>query len=817
MLKNYFTAALRSLQKNKFFSIINIAGLSIGMAACLLILQYVSFELSYDQFNQNASTIYRVVNDRYQNGKLIQHGTITYSAIGRAMQEDYPQEILRTARVEPANDVILTYNEKKLKESGLAVDTSFLTMFSYPLIAGDSYTSLKAPFNMIISQSMADKLFGVPQNGNYTSYIGKAIQLQNDSALYNITGISKDVPENSHLKFNFLVSWSSLTQTWKNADYSFEQSDFWQYIQLKPGVDYKRLEARFPAFSQKHFQGAKVSGSDETFYLQPLSKAHLYSDFEYEIGITGNATTVWGLLTVALFIIIIAWVNYVNLTTAKSAERAKEVGVRKVAGASKSQLIRQFFTESVVINLIAFCIAITLVILLQNSFNQLVQHNLSLKLLLQKNLGGYTVFVTILLIIMAGFLVSGFYPSFVFSSFKPITVLKGKFSHSAKGILLRKTLVVVQFTMTVVLIIGSVVVYRQVRFMNKQKLGITLDQVLVINPPMLTKWDSTFIRRVNSFTDEVRQLPHVKGATTSFRVAGEELGRDFKVRRADADDNNLYTIRSLGASTGFIDMYGIQLLAGRDFEPTDFNTDWGKLHNIILNQHTVKLLGFKDDADAIGKKIKIYDKSWDVIGVMADFHQKSLRYPIEPTVLMPAYSENSPISVKLDVTNVESTIASVRKKFNTFFPGNMFDYYFLDERYNTQYRNEQFFGKVFGMFAGFAVFVACLGLLGLSLFATIQRTKEIGVRKVLGASVANIIFLLSKDFIKLVIIAIVIACPIAWFTMNKWLQDFSYRINISWWIFLATAVVAITIALATISFHALKSAFANPVKSLRTE
>lgn len=817
MFKNYFTAALRSLHKNKFFSFINIAGLSIGMAACLLILQYVSFELSYDQFNQHAPSIYRVVNDRYQNGKLIQHGTITYSAIGRAMQEDFPQEILRTARVEPATNIILTYNEKKLKQSGLAVDTSFLTMFSYPLLAGNIYTSLKAPYNMIISQSMADKLFGAPENANYASYIGKAIQLQNDSALYNITGVSKDVPENSHLQFDFLVSWSSLTQTWKNADYSFEQSDFWQYIQLKPGVDYKRLEARFPDFSQKHFQGAKVSGSDETFYLQPLSKAHLYSDFEYEIGKTGSATIVWGLLTVAMFIIIIAWVNYINLTTAKSAERAKEVGVRKVAGASKPQLIRQFFTESIVINLIAFAIAIMVVILLQNSFNQLVQHNLSLKLLFQKNLGGYTVFATILSIIMAGFFVSGFYPSFVFSSFKPITVLKGRFSHSAKGILLRKTLVVVQFTMTVILIIGSLVVYRQVHFMNKQKLGMTLDQVLVINPPMLTKWDSTFIRRVNSFTTEVRQLPHVKGATTSFQVAGEELSRDFKVRRADAADDNHYTIRSLGASTGFIDLYGIQLLAGRDFEPTDFNPDWGKLHNIILNQHTVKLLGFKGDADAIGKKIFIYDKSWDVIGVMADFHQKSLRYPIEPTVLMPAYSENSPISVKLDVTNIESTIASVRKKFNAFFPGNMFDYYFLDERYNAQYKNEQFFGKVFGMFAGFAVFVACLGLLGLSLFATIQRTKEIGVRKVLGASVANIIFLLSKDFIKLVVIAIVIACPIAWFTMNKWLQDFSYRINISWWIFLATAVVAITIALATISFHALKSAFANPVKSLRTE
>jgi putative ABC transport system permease protein len=819
MFKNYFKTAWRNLMKNKTFSLINIAGLSIGMAACLLILQYVSFELSYDQFNKNAADIYRVYNDRYQNGKLIQHGTITYSAIGKAMQDDFP-EVVNHTRVVPFGKAIITNNTKKIGEQELVVgDNFFLTMFSYPLIVGDAENALKEPYTTILSETSARKIFDVRDN-NFSPLLDKAIVIGTDSMPYKITGVCKNAPENSHLQFDILMSYASLlagANPWKEADYDFTDSDFWHYIQLKHGTDYKTLEVKFPAFSQRHFQGNKISGSDEKFYLQPLSKAHLYSDFEYEIGKTGSATVVWGLLIIAMLIIVIAWVNYINLATAKSMERAKEVGIRKVAGATKQQLIKQFLTESFIINIIALLIALLIVTLVQSSFNSLIKHQLSLLYLFQKGLSGYNITVSLIVLIFTGIFISGFYPAFVLSSFKPILVLKGKYTTSNKGIVLRKALVIGQFAVTVALIIGSFVVYKQIQFVNDQNLGFNMSQMLIVKPPELTAWDSTFITRENSFTAELKKIPNVLGAANSGRLPGDELGRSFNVRRSDASSGTHFTVRNNGISSDFIDLYQMKLLAGRNFIATDYNPDWNKLHNTIITESVVKLLGFKSADDAIGRIILQGDRKWDVVGVVADYHQKSLRYPVEPTVLRPTYSTYAPISIKVNPQNLSSTIAAIKKKYDEFFSGNLFDYYFLDEKFNEQYSNDQLFGKVFAIFAGFAIFIACLGLLGLSLFATMQRTKEIGVRKVLGASVTNIVVLLSKDFIRLVIIAIVIASPVAWFIMHNWLQDFAYRISISWWVFFAAGLLAVIIALATISFQSIKAAIANPVKSLRTE
>jgi putative ABC transport system permease protein len=820
MIRNYLKVAWRNLRKNKTFSLINIAGLSIGMAACLLILQYVSFELSYDQFNKNAVDIYRVYNDRYQNGKLIQHGTITYSAIGKAMQDDFP-EVVNHARVEPFGKTIISNNNSKRigEQNVLAVDNSFLSMFSYSLLAGDIQTALKSPYTAILSATSARKIFDVRDN-NFRSLLGSVIFMGTDSIPYKITGICKDVPEYSHLQFDILASYTTMlsgANPYKAADYDFTDSDFWHYIQLKQGTDYKALQAKFTAFSERHFQGNKVSGSVEKFYLQPLSKAHLYSDFEYEIGKTGSATVVWGLLLIAVLIIVIAWVNYVNLATAKSMERAKEVGVRKVAGATKRQLIRQFLTESLIINVLALLVALLIVTLIQRNFNILIQHRLSLSNLFQKGLNGYNISAALISLIIGGVFISGFYPAFVLSSFKPILVLKGKFIASNKGAILRKVLVIGQFAVTVALIIGSFVVYKQIRYVNEQNLGYNLSQILIVKPPELTLFDSTFITRENSFTEELKQLPNVVGASSSNRVPGDELGRTFDVHRTDLNSKDHFTVRNMGAGYDFIKLYGIKLLAGRNFTSIDYDYDFKKLHNIIMNESAIKLLGFSSDDDAIGKSITMFNTKWDVIGVINDFHQKSLRYPLEPTVIFPTYGSYNPISVKVSTRDISSTITNIRKKYDAFFPGNLFDYYFLDEKFNQQYSNDQLFGKVFAFFAGFGIFIACLGLLGLSLFATAQRTKEIGVRKVLGASIPNIVLLLSKDFIRLIIVAIVIASPVAWYVMHKWLQDFAYRVNMSWWIFFAAGFLAIVIALATISFQAIKAAMANPVKSLRTE
>lgn len=789
------------------------------MAACLLILQYVNFELSFDQYNKNVSDIYRVYNDRYQNGKLIQHGTITYSAIGKAMQDDYP-EIINHSRVEPFGNAIITVGDKKFADQRpIAVDNSFLDMFTLPVVAGDNKKPLEAPFAVIVTEKTAGRYFKI-NNNDYSSVVGKLLVMGKDSMPYKITAVCKDVPENSHFDFDMLVSYITVysgKSPYKQADYDFTDSDFWHYIQLKHGTDYKALQAKFAAFSNKHFQGNKVSGSVEKFYLQPLAKAHLYSDFEYEIGNTGSATVVWGMLIIAIFIIVIAWVNYINLATARASERAREVGVRKVTGATKQQLIKQFLTESFVINVIALILAVIFMFIAQPAFNTLVGHKLSYNYLFVKSLGGYAVSIGLGALILAGIFVSGFYPAFVMSSFRPILVLKGKFSTSKKGIVLRRALVVGQFAITVALMIGSVVVYKQIKFMTTQQLGMNISQVMVIRPPQLTDFDSSFIIRENSFKQDIKKIPGVKGATTSSSTAGDELGRAFDFKRVGGNNDIHFTVRNMGVDTDYLGVYEMKLLAGRNLVQTDYNADFGKLHNILLNGSAVKLLGFKDDNDAIGKQVSIFGHTWDVVGVTGDVHQKSLRYAIEPTVLLPTYGTYNPISIKVDAANVASTVAAIKTEYNKFFPGNIFDYSFLDEKFNRQYANDQLFGKAFSIFSAFAICIACLGLLGLALFATAQRTKEIGVRKVLGASVTGIVVLLSKDFIKLVFIAFVIASPVAYFVMHNWLQDFTYRINIEWWVFAAAGLLSVLIALATISYQAIKAANMNPVKSLKSE
>jgi putative ABC transport system permease protein len=442
---------------------------------------------------------------------------------------------------------------------------------------------------------------------------------------------------------------------------------------------------------------------------------------------------------------------------------------------------------------------------------------LGLSYLFMKGLGGYVISIGLVVVVLTGVLVSGFYPAFVLSSFKPIMVLKGRFSSSKRGAILRKGLVIGQFAITVVLIIGSFVVYKQIKFMNAQKLGVNINQVLLVSGPVFVKQDTTFVSRTNALVAEMDQVPGVKNAATSFWVPGDEMGRNFNIRAAEGDPNTHYTMRFDGVSKDFTKTYGMQLVAGREFEPTDYNPDFGKLNNIILNQNAVTTLGYKTPQAALGHIMLNGNKKWTIVGVVADYHQKSLRYAIEPTFLEPAVNIQSQISIKLDTKNIAQTLAQIKEKYQSFFPGNLFDYAFLDQKFNDQYKNDELFGKAFSIFGGFAIFIACLGLLGLSLFATIQRTKEIGVRKVLGASVSNIVLLLSKDFVKLVVIAIFIAGPVAWYILHNWLQSFAYRTEISWWVFALAGISAIVVALATISFQAIKAAASNPVKSLRSE
>ncbi|HET9745176.1 MAG TPA: ABC transporter permease, partial [Chitinophagaceae bacterium] len=688
MIKHYLKVSFRNLWKYKSFSAINIGGLAIGMAACLLILQYVSFKLSFDQFHRYSGDIYRVVNDRYQQGKLIQHGTITYSGVSKAMNDDY-EEVVQHARIAPSGEVILTYNDKRIAEDEiLYADSNFLAMFDFPLITGDKRTVLKDPNALIISQSLADKIFDY-KGDDYNQFTGTAIKYGTDSALYKIEAICKDVPENSHLSFNILVSYKTLTNVWKEADYDFTQSDFWHYVRLKPGTNYKTFNAQLGAYSQKHFQGNKISGSDETFYLQPLSKAHLYSDFEYELGRTGSATVVWALLIIALFIITIAWVNYINLATARSVERAREVGIRKVVGCERKKLIFQFLFESALVNFIGIGLALVLVMLVQSSFNDLLKYQLSLSYLVTKGFSGYGILIGLISIVVLGIFISGLYPAFVLSSFKPIAVLKGKFSSSQKGIFFRKALVIGQFAVTIGLIIGSLVVMQQIRYMNKTHLGFSMDQVMVVRAPSLTTWDSTFTNRINTFKEELKQIAHVKGAATSWNVPGGDIGRSFNVRQKDSATTNQFTVRHTGIDYDFLDVYGIRLIAGRNFTQSDLSQRGANRRAMLINRSAAKLLGFKSPEDAISKTILRQTREWDVVGVVEDYHQKSLRYPMEPMIFMPFYGTNNAISIKLAPGELPRTIAEIKKKYDAFFPGNLFDYSFLDETFKRQYENEQ--------------------------------------------------------------------------------------------------------------------------------
>lgn len=817
MFRNYLVTAWRNLKKNKAFSFINIAGLTIGMAVCLLILQYVNFELSYDQFNRNAADIYRVTNDRYQNGKLIQHGTITYSAIGKALQDDYP-EVIDHIRVEPWGASTITYGDKMIADQEtIAIDAHFLTMFSYPLLAGNAATALQEPHTAILTPATVEKIFGTTKD--YNTIIGKNIVLGRDSLPFRVTGVIS-IPENSHLQADLFTSYVSMLSgknIYKEADYDFTDSDFWHYIQLKHGADPKTLESKLEDFSRRHFQGNKVSGSVEKFHLQPLSRAHLYSDYEYEIGRTGSATVVWGLFIIAVFIITIAWVNYINLSTARSVERAREVGVRKVTGATKAALIRQFLVESLILNLMAFTLALLLMQLLQQPFNDLIQQRLSLASLFQRGLNGYSITIGLGLLLLLGIFVSAFYPAFVLSSFRPIAVLKGKFRASTKGIALRKGLVIGQFAITILLIIGSLVVYKQIRFMSRQELGMNIDHMLIVKPPAMTSWDSTFISRENNFKQELKQISGVAGAATAGRLPGREMSRTFNVHRLEDNSGAHHTLRNMPIDHDYIGLYNMKIIAGRNFDPTDYNPNPDKVGNLLLSRAATKELGFTSPEDALAKKVVAYNRAWTVVGVVADWHQKSLRHAIEPVMLMPLYGTNNWISVKVNTGNITATMAAVKQKYNAFFPGNPFDYFFLDEAYNRQYKNDRLFGKAFTLFAGLAIFIACLGLLGLSAFGTAQRVKEVGIRKVLGASVSNIVLLLSKDFIWLVLVAFLIAGPIAWYIMHQWLQDFAYRITLNPLIFVGAGLIALVIAVATISFQSIRAATTTPVKSLRSE
>lgn len=817
MFRNYLQVALRNVRKNKVFSAINVFGLATGLATCLLIFQFVTFEFSYDTFNPRLDRTFRVTNDRFQQGKLVQHGTITYPTIGPTMAKDYP-EIEEYTRLMPGGTLNVKVEDHIFKEGDFHyADERFLSVLAINLLAGDATTALKEPYSLVLTEATAIRYFG-NREGNYTDVVGKTIRWASNQRPLQITGVCQNVPGNSHIFFDALASYSSLLVENSDADLSWNWSDMRHYVVLKPGTDPKALEAKFPEFSERYFQGVKVSGSIEKFYLQPLREAHLYSDYEYDIARTASGPAVWAMLLVAVFVLAIAWVNYINLTTARALDRAKEVGLRKVMGAMKSQLIKQFIFESVFISLIALVVALVIVQLAQGPFNLIVRNNLSLWSVLS------TANTTSLLllggVLVLGIFLSGFYPAFILSSYQPAVVLKGKFQRSSSGQFLRKALVVFQFVASTALITSTMIVSRQINFMNEADLGIGITNRIVVDGPENTAWDSTFVGRVEGYKNALLQVSGVVSAATATRRVGDRLGRTFGLRLAEQPADTKFTFSILDVDHNWMDTYELRLIAGRKFQVTDHQADWNALDKVILNESGIRLLGIDTPENALGREIiwgRNGTRKWTIIGVVSDFHQESLKKPMEAMIYRPVYGSGSPTTIRIKDRAMQEVVPEMETVFKEYFPGNAFVYTSLEDEYGAQYNDDRRFGKVMNIFTVLAMIISCLGLIGLSAYTAAQRTKEIGVRKVLGASLPGIVALLSADFLRLVIVAAVLSIPLSVYFMSNWLSGYAYRIGLGWALFAVPPLMIMMIAAVTVSVQVVRAAMANPAETLKYE
>jgi putative ABC transport system permease protein len=794
VIKNYIKIAFRNLWRHRAFSFINIMGLTVGMTACFLIFLYVTFELSYDSFHSKADRIFRVVSDIKTPTEVIHAGGPAWAVAPNA-KDEFP-EVESFVRIAANDNVLFRKDNIKFQEENCAwADSAFFKVFDFKLIKGNPATALKEPLSIVFTESAAKKYFGK------IDPMGQTLLITGDAFPAKVTGIMKDIPENSQIKGDIILSMSTITQKFNSSlDSQWGNYGASAYLLLKPGTDPKKLEKKFPSFLQRrNGDEMKKLQMYPTLFLEPLKDVYLRSTRDGSK--TGNINNVYIFSIVAIFILLIACINFINLTTARSTERAKEVGIRKVVGAGKSQLAGQFIGESVVLCMIAFVFTVLLSWLLLPLFNQLAGKTIS------TGIFEHPAYILILFFASVSIgLLAGIYPALVLSSFKPVVVLKGRFATGTKGILLRKGLVIAQFTISIALIIATIIVYNQMSFMRNQDLGFSKDQMMVI--------DTNGDPKKKAFQDAVNQLPDVKMTSMSGSVPGGGNPGAYSEIENKKGDLQIANLDLYFVDFAYINQFKIKMLAGRGFS-RDFATDTTQA--MVLNEAAVKLFGYSSPEQAVGKRFKQWGREGKIIGVMKDFHYRSLQQEIKPLSMRIEPGGCNLISINIAAANVPKTIAAIENRWKTIIPNRPFSYYFLDEFFDRQYRSEVRFGKLFLNFAILAIFISCLGLLGLASYSTLQRTKEIGIRKVMGATVTNIVNLLSVDFLKLVGISFLIAAPVAWYFMDKWLRDFAYRIPIDWWIFLLAGLTAILVAVLTISYQAIRAAMANPVKSIGTE
>ncbi len=814
MLKNYLRIAVRNLVKYKLISFINLFGLTVGLACCLLILTYILHETSYDKYNRQADKIWRVTRS-FNNRDGIQslHLGSVAPPFGPLLQNDFP-DIKKMTRVLEVGNAPMRYEEKVFNEKDVFyVDNNFFGIFDVSLLSGNPQTALADPFSILLTEEVARKYFGDDDPMN------KVIRMDNQYN-FKVTGIFRPFPSAAHLHPEVMLSFATLKDSAiygeKNLMTNWGNNSFFTYLLLPDQYPVHNMEAQFPAFVDRHMpnKGAAAASKPHQFtrlYLQPLTDIHLKSHLDSELEENGDSSRVTTFGAIALFILLIACINYMNLSTARSSLRAKEIGIRKVSGAVRQEIILQFLSESVLLTYFALLLAIAFAWVTMPALNSATGLDLSFRSLLYPEVLIPLLFTPLLIGIL-----SGLYPAVFLSSFQPSKVLKGLFKAGSGSISFRKILVVTQFAISIVLLISTAIVFQQLHFMQNTSLGFDKDQIVTL------RYNNGLDKTYAAFRTTLLENPHIRQATRSSRIPSGRLLDEMGASTQSGDSLRPVTtdIKYLAVDHDFLSAFGIPLAAGRDFSRA-YGTDTS---SFLLNLAAIRALGIKTPEEMIGRNFTYGNIKGKVIGIIRDFNFESLHQSIVPMIMvLPPESEagNSygRISVKIsgNKENITDALAHLEKTWKTFLPVVPFEYSFLDEKFDQLYQSEQRQGTLFTAFSGIAIFIACLGLLGLSAFSISQRLKEIGIRKVLGASTGGIVQLLSLDFLKLIGIAALIAFPVAWFAMHNWLQDFAYRIPMEWWIFGVAGLLAAAVALATISLQALRAAMANPVNSLRSE
>ena len=805
MFRNYLKTALRNLLRYKGFAIINIASLTVGIIGCLVIGLFVWDERQFDKHVQGGENIYRIYNERNDKNAISNLAPVP-PVFASFLQNQYP-EVDTTARMMMTGDkYLMEVGEKRAyEEKGRFVDPSFFQVFPLQFISGDPSTAFVTDNSVVLSEELANKYFG---NENP---VGKTLFIDKDTM--EVKGVFANVPEHFHLDFKYLMPISAVGVPAERME-RWTWTQFYTYVKLKPGADVRQLQDKFQAYVKKEIHPTlTVTGSSFLPFFQPLKDIYLKSsDFVYDNAKRGNASYVKGLTIIALFVLLIACFNFINLATARSLRRAREIGVRKVVGADRQQLIVQFIGETVMLSVFSMIIAVVATMLIVPYLNEFNGKSISFNHLTTPLLG--------LLVLGAGILIgilAGIYPALVLSGFKPIQVLKNmKLIGRGGGSWLRPALVIIQFSLSVLLIICTIIVYRQTQFMNDKDLGFNNDQLIYF------QMRGDVSEKIETFKTELKKSPGVLSVTSGYGLPGDAFAGETII--LPSKEGKTFSTNLFLTDHDYLKTLGMELVAGRDFSK-DMSTDVTEA--FIINETAVREWGFGSPEQALGQPVNWEEwlpldtnnkiKKGKVIGVVKDFHYKSLHEKVTASVIHIYPQVNFAVAVKLKGDDVQNAIAHINKIWNQFAQGYPLDYKFMDETYEFMYKSEQKLSDLLWIFSIMAILVGCMGLFGLAAFSAEQRTKEIGIRKVLGANLFNIISLLSGNFLLLVLIASLIAFPVAWWAMNSWLDDFPYRINISWWIFVAAVIMALLIAFITVGFQSVKAAAANPVKSLRTE